>query len=70
MILRLASGSDQSVLWDGAAIASFVTLWNSAKSNGWTLSPSIFPTMNIAAMAAAAPGKYYAPWHSADPLGL
>ena len=65
---RPVSGSDQNVLWDSTAIASFVTLWTGALTNGWKIPPSILPTMNVQAMAAAAPGRYYMHAHMGDPL--
>ena len=65
---RPVSVSDQTVLRESTAIASFTTLLNAAKANGWTLSPSILPTANFSAMAAAAPGKFYTAAPGADPL--
>jgi predicted DNA-binding transcriptional regulator AlpA len=50
-----------NVVWNSAVIAAFVVLRNAAKANGWKIYPAALPTLNLAFMAANAPGPGYVP---------
>jgi hypothetical protein len=57
----ISNDSAGNVVRNSAVIAAFVVLWNAAKANGWKIYPAALPTLNLAFMAANAPGPGYVP---------
>jgi hypothetical protein len=57
----IGNDANGDVVWADGDISAFVELWSAIKAHGWRITPSLLPTLDIRAMAAAAPGRHYVP---------
>ena len=57
----IGNDANGDVVWADSDVSAFVELWEATRAHGWRITPSLLPTLDIRAMAAAGPGPHYAP---------